>query len=159
VKNKHALGELPRITDQLRRAFEGGAFHGPAVMEILRDVTAEQANRRPIPQAHTIWEITQHIAGWQTEIKNRLGGQHARTLPPEQNFPQRRDASEAAWRKTLEELEASYRDLSVAMAKFPESRLGDVVPGRDYNFYVLLHGIVQHDLYHAGQIALLKKSD
>jgi uncharacterized damage-inducible protein DinB len=152
------MSEVQRIVDQLRRAHEGPAFHGDSVKEILEDVTAEQANRRPIKQAHTIWELVGHIAGWHGEIGNRLKGQTAKLLPPEENFPKAKDTSDAAWKKTLEKLDKSYHELSATMSQFPESRLGDKVPGRHFNFYVLMHGIVQHTLYHAGQIAILKKS-
>jgi hypothetical protein len=152
------MSEVQRIVDQLRRSYEGEAFHGDSVKEILEGVTAGHANRRPIKQGHTIWELTGHIAGWHGEIGNRLKGQTAKLLPPEENFPKAKDPSDAAWKKTLEKLERSYRELSAIMAQFPESRLSDIVPGRDYSFYVLMHGIVQHTLYHAGQIAILKKS-
>jgi len=94
------MSELQRIADQLRRAMEGGAFHGPAIKEILQDVKARQASQRPIGQAHTIWEITQHIAGWQGEITNRLKGQTAKTLPPEENFPASKNPDEAALTRT-----------------------------------------------------------
>lgn len=152
------MTEVQRMVDQLRRAFEGPAFHGDAVKEMLKDVTAEQAKLRPIKQAHSIWELVGHIAGWHGEISHRLTGQTAKLLPPEENFPQTKDASQAAWKKILVKLDESYRELSATMAQFPESRLSDKVPGRDYNFYVLMHGIVQHTLYHAGQIAILKKA-
>jgi uncharacterized damage-inducible protein DinB len=152
------MSEIPRIADLLRRAFEGEAFHGPGLNEILQDIRAEQAARRPIKQAHNIWEIVEHIAGWQAEVGNRLKGHATRVLPPEENFPALKDASEAAWKKTLQKLDESYRELSATMLQFPESRLGEIVPGRKYSFYALLHGIVQHDLYHAGQISLLKKA-
>jgi len=152
------MSEVQRIVDQLQRAYEGPAFHGDAVKEILEDLTAEQASRRPLKQAHSIWELTGHIAGWHGEIGNRLKGQTAKLLPPEENFPQAKDPSDAAWKKTLEKLDKSYQELKAIMQKFPEARLADKVPGRDYNFYVLMHGIVQHTLYHAGQIAILKKS-
>ena len=152
------MSEVQRIVDQLRRAYEGPAFHGDAVKEILKGVVADQANRRPIKQGHSIWELVGHIAGWHREICNRLIGQTAKLLPPEENFPQPKDASQAAWKKTLENLDESYRELSATISQFPESRLADTVQGRNYDFYVLMHGIVQHTLYHAGQIAILKKS-
>jgi uncharacterized damage-inducible protein DinB len=152
------MNEVQRIIDQLQRAYEGPAFHGDAVKEILTDVTAEQANRCPIKQAHSIWELVGHIAGWHSEIGNRLRGQTARLLPPEENFPKTKDPSEAAWKKTLERLDKSYQELKATMQEFPESRLTDTVPGRKFDFYVLMHGIVQHTLYHAGQIAILKKA-
>jgi uncharacterized damage-inducible protein DinB len=152
------MSEVERITDLLTRAFEGGAFHGPAVKEILEGITAEQAKRRPILEAHTIWELVDHIAGWQEEVTHRLKGRAATLLPAEQNFPIHQDESENAWKQSLERLEESYRRLGAIIREFPESRLGEMVPGRKYTFYALMHGIVQHDLYHAGQIALLKKA-
>lgn len=152
------MSEIERITDLLTRAFEGGAFHGPAVREILEGITAQQAMRRPISEAHTIWELVDHIAGWQEEVTHRLKGRPATILPPEQNFPAHTDESEKAWKQSLQGMEETYQRLSATIREFPESRLGETVPGRKYTFYALMHGIVQHDLYHAGQIALLKKA-
>lgn len=152
------MSETERIADLLTRAFEGDAFHGPAIREILEGITAQQAKRRPISNAHTIWELVDHIAGWQEEITHRLKGRPASVLPPEQNFPVHTDESEKAWKQSIDRLEESYRRLAATIKEFPESRLGEVVNGRKYTFYVLMHGIVQHDLYHAGQIALLKKA-
>lgn len=152
------MNEIERISDQLTRVFEGDAFHGPAIREILEGITAQQAKRRPIPNAHTIWELVDHIAGWQEEVTHRLKGRAATVLPPEQNFPAHTEGSEKAWKQSIDRLEESYRRLGATIREFPESRLGDVVSGRKYTFYGLMHGIVQHDLYHAGQIALLKKA-
>ncbi|MCI0350533.1 MAG: DinB family protein, partial [Acidobacteriales bacterium] len=128
------MTEISRIQDLLRRVFEGEAFHGPSINQILQDVSAEQAKRRPIPQGHTIWEITEHIAGWQHEVSNRLKGQVAKILPPEENFPALKDANQAAWKQTLRKLQESYRELSTAISQFPESRFEETVPGRKYTF-------------------------
>jgi YD repeat-containing protein len=69
-----------------------------------------------------------------------------------------KDKSEQAWRKTLEELKQAHRQLYDAIGRLTEERLADIISGKGYTAYFMLHGVVQHNLYHAGQIALLKKA-
>lgn len=153
------MSETTRIADQLRRAFSGDAWHGDSLFEILEGVKAAQAAARPIEHAHTIWELALHIAAWDGAVLRRMGGE-AVSLSDDQNFPPVRDASEAAWRKTLEHVRQAHDKLVEAVAASPDSLLGKPVPGKQgahYTYYYMLHGAVQHELYHAGQIALLKK--
>lgn len=153
------MAETARIADQLRRAFSGDAWHGDSLLEILDGVTAAQASARPIPHAHTIWELVLHVAAWDGAVRRRLGGE-AVALSDEQNFPPVKDTSETAWRKTMEHVRHVHDELVNAVSEFPDSRLEDRVPGKQgshYNYYYMLHGVAQHELYHAGQIALLKK--
>ena len=153
------MTERARIADQLRRAFDGEAWHGDSVFEILEGVTAAQAASRPIAGAHTIWELVLHIAAWDGAALRRLGGV-AVELSDAQNFPVITDASEAAWHAALARVRRVHEELVAAVAALPDSRLHDIVPGKEgehYTFYYLLHGVAQHELYHAGQIALLKK--
>ena len=152
------MSELKRINGQLKRAFEGKAWHGPSVSEVLAGVTAEQAAAHPIAGAHSIWEITVHIATWE-----RVGRRRAEEFIPidvsdEEDWPAVEDTSEAAWTRTLEDLRKNHEALRATIRALDESRLEDIVPGTEYSVYFLLHGVIQHDLYHAGQIALLKKA-
>jgi uncharacterized damage-inducible protein DinB len=149
--------EIARITDQLTRAFEGNAWHGPALFEILEGVDASAASRRPIPAAHTIWELTLHVAGWDGVVLRRLRGKEA-TLEGEDNFPVVANASKAAWQEALQVLRHNHEELLNELSTMPDSRLSERVPGKDYDIYFMLHGAVQHALYHAGQIAVLKKA-
>lgn len=155
------MAESVRIADQLRRAFDGEAWHGDSLFQILEGVTAAQAAARPITRAHTIWELVLHIAAWDGAVLRRIGGV-AVALSDEENFPLVTDTSDAAWRKTVAEVRRVHQGLIETVAALPDSRLNDIVPGKDhegahYTFYYMLHGVVQHELYHAGQIALLKK--
>jgi len=152
------MNECGRIADQLQRAFAGDAWHGPSLRELLEGVSAEQAARRPLPQAHTIWEIVLHISTWEAVVRRRLAGELIRELPDEEDWRRPADTSAAAWKKTLEELEQSHQQLQQAVAHASDAQLPETVPGKDHSVYFMLHGIVQHDLYHAGQIALLKKA-
>jgi uncharacterized damage-inducible protein DinB len=151
------MSEISRISKQLKLAYEGEAWHGPAVFELLADVDARAAAARPIPKAHTIWELTLHIAGWENVIRRRLGGE-ACSLSDADNFPDVKDKGEAAWRKTVESLKQTHEELLKAIDALPDSRLSDRVPGKNYDVYTMLHGATQHALYHAGQIAVLKRA-
>jgi len=154
------MSETARLSDQIRRAFEGDAWHGDSIKELLTDVTAATAAARPIKNAHSVWELVLHIAAWDDAVYRRIGGA-AVQLTDKQNFPPVNDTSTAAWRQTLTHLEQIHQQLIKAVAAFPDSRLKDQVPGKTegyYDFYYMFSGIVQHELYHAGQIALLKKA-
>src|SRR5215469_16443635 len=94
-----ASREPARLADQIHRAFEGDAWHGDSVLELLRDVTATTAAAHPIPKAHSIWELVLHIAAWDDAVRRRIGGA-ALTLSDEENFPAVKDTSESAWEDT-----------------------------------------------------------
>ena len=129
----------------------------PAVRELVADVSAERAAARPIANAHSIWEIVNHIAVWHVGVRRRVEGEVVK-LTGVQDWPPVSDTSASAWRVTLDTLEKSYRDMMSTVTRLDESRLYAAVPGRTHTVYFLLHGLIQHDLYHAGQIALLKKA-
>jgi len=152
------MTETHRINSQLKRAYQGEAWHGPSLRELLDGVTAEQAAARPIAGAHSIWELVNHIIAWEQISKQRLEGDAMKNPSDEVNFPPVNDTSESAWQKTLEQLAASNQSLRNAVKQFDDSRLDDLVPEAGYSNYFMLHGVIQHDLYHAGQIALLKKA-
>ena len=152
------MGEIERIADQLKRAFEGEAWHGPSVRELLATTTCGQAAERPIPGAHTIWEIVVHMGVWESVVRRRLLGETIADLAPEQDWPAVENATEPAWRKALEELEQGHLQMRQAIAQLTDKLLDDTVSGKGYSIYVMLHGVIQHNLYHAGQIAILKKA-
>jgi uncharacterized damage-inducible protein DinB len=150
-------GEVERIQNQLERAFTGEAWHGPSLLELLADVDATKAAAHPIAAAHSIWELVLHIATWDKAVASRLGGNSGK-VSAEENFPAINDTSEAAWQQAIETLKRNHRELIEAMSSVEESRLDAPVVEGMSSVYVHMHGAVQHDLYHAGQIALLKKA-
>lgn len=151
------MRETERIEDQLKRAFYGEAWHGPAVKEALQGVTAQMAMQRPIPNAHTIWELVHHIQAWIEIVKSRVLGQKV-NVTDEVNFPPVKDSSEAGWQESIKRLEQADAELRKTVLSLPESRLEEAGVEGGSSVYILLHGAVQHKLYHTGQIALLKKS-
>jgi uncharacterized damage-inducible protein DinB len=148
---------MKQIVDLLDRAGHGDAWHGAPVDTILAGVTARQAAARPLADAHTIWELTLHIAVWDRVVARRLSGEEFEPSPAE-DWPLMRESTDAEWRRALADLRDARAELRAALLAFDDRRLGDTVQGKNYSFYVMVHGIVQHDLYHAGQIAILKKA-
>ena len=146
-----------RIADQLRRAFDGSAWHGPAMLEMLEGVDAATAAAKPLPNVHSIWELVLHIAVWDDAALRRLGGMKWQPTGLK-NFPPVTKRTEAMWRKAVAATKRTHDRLVRTVAVLPDLRLRERVPGKRYDFYHMLHGIAQHELYHAGQIAILKKA-
>jgi uncharacterized damage-inducible protein DinB len=153
---KATTSEPTLIAEQLLRAFEGNAWHGPALLELLQDVDAVAAATKPLPDVHSIWELLLHVAVWDDAACRRLAGEKWQPMGIA-NFPLVPKPSAAAWRKAVDHAKRTHNTLVKTVAALPESRLRDRVPGKKYDFYFMLHGVVQHELYHAGQIAILKK--
>ena len=151
------MNEVKHLADQHRRALEGGAWHGPALFEVLRGVTAKRAAARPIRTAHSIWEIVLHIEAWDRVVLGRLTG-HPIDLSDEENWPDVRDVSPAAWKRAVALMKSTHQKLNRQIAGLKPARLdAGYGPKKKYKMFRLVHGAVHHELYHAGQIAILKK--
>lgn len=151
------MSEIVRITDQLKRAVYGEAWHGPAVLEALDGFDAKTAMAKPIPAAHSAWELALHVTSWFRIMKRRFAGEDpelTRTL----DWPPIEDSSSNGWTATIADLKRAHREFQEAIDATSESELFIELPGRGFDLYYILHGMVQHCIYHAGQIALLKKS-
>jgi uncharacterized damage-inducible protein DinB len=158
------MNEIARIVDQLEREHAGDPWHGSPLSAILAGVTWQQAASKPIADAHSIWELVLHMTGWKNETRRRLSGAPAGE-PENGDWPAVGQTSAERWTEAVEHLELAHRLLVSAVKDFPEPDL--YVPTNDtrdrelgvgVTYYELLHGIVQHDVYHAGQIAILKKA-
>ena len=151
------MSEISFIVDQLNRAFDGEAWHGPALMEILEGIDAKTAAARPINKAHCIWELVIHVTGWEQVACRRLQGKVA-TLSDAQNFGHLDSTTEESWQSTVTGLRQTHAELITLVSGLGESRLTDRIPGKDYDVRFMLYGVVQHAAYHAGQIAILKRA-
>jgi uncharacterized damage-inducible protein DinB len=152
------MSEIQRILDQMDRAFAGDAWHGPPLKPMLDGLSAEDASKHPIRGAHSIWELVNHIAAWNTIVHEELCGASAQ-ITPEVDWPPVWDATEVEWRRAVQKLVDARGRLRKTVEEFRDDELDERPSKRTANSrYVMLHGIVQHDLYHAGQIAVLKKA-
>lgn len=152
------MTDIERLLDQYDRVMHGNAWHGDAIWQILDGISAECAAARPVADAHSIWEILMHMTFWEGVSSRRLAGERAGLVEDEAlNFPATPEPTEANWQKTREEFRASNQKLREALAKLDPARLDTLSAAGKRTFYDEAHGVIQHNVYHAGQIALLKK--
>lgn len=141
------------------QAYDRQSWHGTNLRGSLRRVTAAQAAWRPAPTRHNIWEIAVHAAYWKYAVWRRLTGARRGSFPLKGSnwFARPIEATEAAWRADVALLDRVHRELREAAARLPPGQLSRSAPGSTVDNARLLTGIAAHDLYHAGQIQLLKK--
>lgn len=151
------MSQINQIVEELRCAFDGEAWHGPALMEILEDVDARAAAARPIAAGHNVWELVLHLTAWERVVIRRLSSQKV-TLTDDENFGHIPDLSEESWRAAVARLRSTHADLIKAVSSLAEERLSAQVPGKPYDIAFMLHGAAQHAAYHGGQISLLKRA-
>jgi uncharacterized damage-inducible protein DinB len=155
------MTELERIERQLEQAHGGSPWHGPSRTRVLADVTLEEAVRRPSARGHSIWALALHMRAWTGEVARRLREGHPRE-PADGDWPPVPPPTAQAWRDTLAGLEQAHRDVIAAVRSSSAQRLderggSDEAAGSEATYRVMLHGLAQHDAYHTGQIALLKR--
>jgi hypothetical protein len=157
--------ELEALRDEVRRSVHGDAWHGTALLEALDAFSAADAGARPIPSAHSPWEIALHTVAWTEEVSRRLGGQEP-ALPERGDWPSAPEPEESAWALLREEVIVAHSAVAEALAAFPFERLDEVVGGQQRepplgdgtSYRVMLHGLAQHNAYHTGQLLLLRRA-
>lgn len=143
--------EILKIINTLKHTYEKNAWHGPSVKEALADVYEQQSTNQ-MGDSHSIIELVAHMTAWRNYVTEKLNGNDSFELTDEQNFP-----DEKNWSNALTNLEQSQVNLLKVLSETSDEKLHQMVPNRKFKFHVMLHGIIHHDLYHAGQIVLLKK--
>jgi heme-degrading monooxygenase HmoA/uncharacterized damage-inducible protein DinB len=152
-----AGGEPALLADELQRIWKGDPWHGPSLSELLDGVTPAQAAARPIPGAHSIWEIVLHDTGWTEVIRRRLEGE-AVEEPEAGDFPPPSDPTAKAWADAQARLRSAHERIVETVARLRPEDLEGKVPGRDYSARFQVHSAIRHTVYHTGQIGLLKKA-
>ena len=147
-----------RHAELLRRTMHGPMWHGPAVLEATERLTATQAASHPIAAAHSAWELVLHIAAWAEIATARLNGTPWRTPTKAEDFPPALvRGGTRAWTAAKARAAAAYETLAVAVETSADPSLDTLVIGQRYSRTEMLHGVVEHGVYHAGQIVLLRK--
>jgi uncharacterized damage-inducible protein DinB len=156
VKASPELRQLLAILDQ---AYDRPSWHGTNLRGSIRRVSAQQAAWRPGPARHNIWEIVVHAAYWKYAASRRFTGQSRGSFPLKGSnwFRRPEEASERAWRSDMARLDQMHRVLRDEVARLSARELSRTPPGTKVSNFALLSGIAAHDLYHAGQIQLLKR--
>jgi len=151
------MNESGRLADQLSKALNGDAWHGPSWRDVLEGLPREAALQRPIPDAHTIAEVLLHATSWNDIVRRRLQGESPKVSGAE-DWPPASFADQESWFAALARFRESGRALVATVEGFPVESLNEKRPGTQGTWYDLIVGQLQHLLYHAGQVALLKKA-
>jgi len=151
-----SVNPIFQLIRQLQKIYNGAAWHGPNIVETLSSITLDQTTKR-VGEAHNIAELVHHIYAWRIFIIKRFSGESDFEVSDDFNFKKFDSIDEATWKALLLQLGESQKQLIATMTNFDPQRLPEEVINRNYTYLDLLHGIIHHDLYHLGQIVLLKK--
>jgi len=157
-EKKYCMIEIERISELLKHTFYQDAWHGPALLEVLKGVTARQAAKRPMADAHTIWELVLHSTTWIKAVDKTIIEMKYTQVTDAANWPVVTDKSESSWNKALGSLKKSHKKLEKHVHGLKNSALEKRAVNTSSPISRLLYGVVHHNIYHAGQIAILKKS-
>ena len=156
--------ELEHIAESLRQSLSGSPWHGPSVAALLADVTPADAAAHPVSGAHSILEVVLHLAAWTQEVGSRLRG-NPPGLPAPGDWPAPAGDPAAAWADARRRLDEAHADLLGLVQELPAARLSERVGeaqepwlGTNVSCAIMLTGLAQHDAYHGGQIAILKRA-
>src|SRR5579859_4967433 len=138
------------VVDQLKRAHKGEAWHGDSLTQILKGISATQAAAKPFHGAHSIWELVNHIEAWNRLIEKRIRTRTLEKMSARLDWPPLPKAKTAsAWKQSLAKMHRSIHSLYVYAGKMNDEIYDRRVTGKNYNVEFMLHGVVQHNLYHA----------
>ncbi len=156
--NKRSPPEITLLLQNLDAAYNKTAWHGPNLKGSVRGLRVAQAVWRPKPKRHNIAEIVVHAAYWKYAVRRRLRGEKRGSFPLKGSnwFALPARLTQAAWREYVTLLDAEHAALREAVASLPVSRLNHTAAGSKVSNATLITGIAAHDVYHAGQVRLLK---
>ncbi len=151
--------EIELLLEIIDQAYERHAWHGTNLRGSLRGISAEEAAWRPAPGRHNIWEVVMHAAYWKYAVRRRLLDEKRGSFPHKGSnwFHRPEAATEQAWRQDLALLDRVHRSMRKAISEVPPEKLRQPSAGSKTISAVLIYGSASHDLYHAGQIQLLKR--
>lgn len=148
---------ITAISELLSTSFHGGAWHGPSLMELVEKLKVKEAEFKA-GNIHTIAELLYHITSWRIFALKKIAGDAKYNIESEkQNFGDLRSIDELELESLMMELTLTQDELGNILKEKEDDFLAEIVPGAEYTFETLLHGIIHHDIYHSGQIAIIKK--
>lgn len=153
------MQEINHIKESLRQLYEGEVWHGPSIREILIDVDAEKALKRINGKSKNIAEYLIHVTNWRIFALEKLTGGDSFDiiLNSEADWSVVNELTEEKWAEIQENYEESQKELLDILETYSKAKLDNIVPMRKYSYYTLLHGVIHHDIYHSGQMMMLKR--
>lgn len=150
------MKELNRISSLFADLYNGDPWIDVNIQDTLKSLTAGEAARKVFANSNSIWQIANHMIQWRLNILNRLSGEKSFS-PTDNYFTEITDSSEKAWKKILSDIETSQQQWISFLKNAADDSLDIAETGSSYSRYTFIHGILQHDAYHLGQIVMLAK--
>jgi uncharacterized damage-inducible protein DinB len=148
--------ETQRIKSLFENLYDGNPWLDVTLIGTLSEISAEKAAKKPAGGGNSIWEIADHIISWRENVLQRINGQTMIT-PDDNYFTPVSDTSENAWQQTLKNLATSQQKWMEFLQGFSDPELSGIYPPNGHTHYEHIHGIIQHDAYHLGQVVLIAK--
>jgi uncharacterized damage-inducible protein DinB len=145
------MQQTQQIADAYRAATVKAAWYGASLAELLAQISPELATSTPVPGSHSIAELLQHLLLWNERIRNTSDGNSLPRWQPEKDWA----APPIPWNELVSRWSQSRELLEEKIRNFPIEDLAKQVPGRNYPYETMLHGVVEHTIYHSGQIAMV----
>jgi uncharacterized damage-inducible protein DinB len=150
-----------KLQHQLTQILSGNAWYGPNVYDLLSKVTFEAAYEKPPGSIHNIAEIVLHMIAWTEEVMDRLNGQTP-GIPASGDWPPTGAPDEQKWHNYVDDLKLVNVNLLEVIRNFPTEQWGEIIPDErepkvDFSYAELIEGLIQHHVYHSGQIAILNR--
>jgi len=150
------MKETERIAKLFEDLYNSTPWIDVNLLGTLKRISAKQASKKISPNWNSIWEITNHIISWRENVLERVQGRVLQT-PADNYFSEIRETTENDWKETLKKLEDSQQQWLQVLKEFNEDNFSKIYPNNQMTYYEHIHGILQHDAYHLGQIVLLAK--
>jgi uncharacterized damage-inducible protein DinB len=143
--------QTERIADSYRAATVKGAWYGPSLADLLAQISPELATTTPVPGSHSISALLQHLLLWNERVRSTSDTNSLPRWQPEKEWAE----PPIPWNELVSRWSQSRELLEEKIRNFPLEDLAKQVPGRDYPYETMLRGIVEHVIYHSGQIAMV----
>jgi len=159
IRGRAADPRIELLLEVMDQAFDRRGWHGTTLRGSLRGVTPAEALWRPARGRHNIWELAVHAAYWKYAVRRRLAGDAAGSFARKpSDWPEVPTTPDArAWKLDIRLLEAEHRLLREVVRAMPPAKLERRSPQGVWTNAEEIHGVAAHDLYHTGQIQLIKK--
>jgi len=148
--------EVRRISGMMSNVFDGAAWHGPSILGVLNKISPEQAYKSNV-HIRSVCELVRHMISWKIFAVERLKGHNDFEITKKENWKENSKENPMIWNEIVNDLKKSHNQLIDTLEHINDEKLSEEVEGKAYDFYTLLHGVMQHDLYHLGEIVLLSK--
>lgn len=151
--------EISRLQQMLQNSWDGNMWHGTNLKQVLEGIDFGKAFRKPTAGSHNIYELLMHMHCWRKFTVEQLKGNSSYQveLNSETDWPVKYEQTEASWKTGLALFKKSQEEIMASFSNLKEEMLDEMVPGRKFTWYALIHGLIHHDIYHSGQISILKK--